>query len=206
MRRSAHLFQHPDPAQRRARDPQAQLLLVLPQGAGEVGLDQAGAMQLTRTFFGPPFDREAARQREVRGFRDAVGAEHRACPQSPDGRNDAAPLGHARNYGDTITVTVHLILNYGDSALNSVANLAEAFARGHPTACGREVCPDQSTTSASCRAGTAGQTPASANARAEEARNSLKHAKNILDDRFHESCHIAGIHLWFQAPICLAEA
>ena len=27
-----------------------------------------------------------------------------------------------------------------------------------------------------------------------------------LDDRFHESCHIAGIHLWFQAPICLAEA
>jgi hypothetical protein len=30
--------------------------------------------------------------------------------------------------------------------------------------------------------------------------------RDALDDRFHESCHIAAIHLWFQAPICRAEA
>ena len=77
------------------------LLLVFPQRAGEIGLDQARRHAIDAHALRAPFAGEAAAQREIRRLGNAVGADHGGAAQAADGGDDhdraVAALGHLRD-------------------------------------------------------------------------------------------------------------
>ena len=76
-------------------------LLVFPQRAGEIGLHQARRHAIDAHALRAPFAGEAAAQREVGGFGDAVGADHGGAAQAADRGDDddraVAAFGHLRD-------------------------------------------------------------------------------------------------------------
>ena len=74
---------------------------VFPQRAGEIGLDQARRHAIDADALRAPFAGEAAAQREIGRFRNAVGADHGGTAQAADGGDDhhraVAALGHLRD-------------------------------------------------------------------------------------------------------------
>src|SRR5579871_6559846 len=77
-----------DPPQRRGGAAVFQALLVLPQRAGEIGLDQARRDAVDADALRAPFAGEAAAQREIGSLGDAVGADHGRAAHAADGGDD----------------------------------------------------------------------------------------------------------------------
>src|SRR5215213_10400940 len=98
---AADLVRGADAPQRRRAVAALERLLVLPQGAREIGLDEPRRDAVDAHVLRPPLDREVAAEGEIGGFRDAVGADHLGAANAGDRRHDdhrsAAPRRHARN-------------------------------------------------------------------------------------------------------------
>ncbi len=96
------LVRFADPAQRRRRSPFLQVFRVLPQGAGEIGLDQARRDRIGADVMRSVLDGEHPGELHIRRLGDAIGAQGRAALVSADRRHDddraVLPLDHLRHH------------------------------------------------------------------------------------------------------------
>src|ERR1700685_2124791 len=77
-----------DSPKRRPCGDRLQRLRILPQCPGEVGSYQAWSNAIDADIVLSPFDREIARQLNVGGFGDVIGANYRRALEAADRRND----------------------------------------------------------------------------------------------------------------------
>src|SRR5258708_12093437 len=87
-RDAADIARLAEPPQRRRLDAFVTPLLVLPQRAGELGLDQPGSYRIDTDVLRPPFGREMAHQLIVSGLADALSADHGGGEPSADRADD----------------------------------------------------------------------------------------------------------------------
>ena len=131
-----------DPPQRRVARDGLQRVGILPQRLGEVGLDQPGRDAIDAHALRPEFGGKVARQLEVGGLGDVVGADHGRAGQPADRRDDddraLAALEHFRRdhrdqpvIGDDIVVEDLAELVVADPRHRAVIGVGRGVADEH---------------------------------------------------------------------------